>query len=40
LPPEKQSAATEKPKPKTKPQSRPAQDEDGFDIVAPMIFGF
>lgn len=38
LPPEKPAAATEQPKPRSQP--RPTQGEDGFDIVAPMIFGF
>lgn len=38
LPPEKPAAAPERPKPQTRPS--PTQDEDGFDIVAPAIFGF
>ena len=36
LPQENPAAATEQPKPK----SRPAPEDDGLDIVAPMIFGF
>lgn len=36
LPPEKPSATPARPKPSPPPR----QDEDGFDIVAPMILGF
>lgn len=36
LPQEKPAAATER----RRPKSRPAPEDDGLDIVAPMIFGF
>ena len=36
LPREKPAAATEQPTPK----SRPTTEDDGLDIVSPMIFGF
>lgn len=40
LTPEKQAAVPQQQKAKTKPQPRPTQDDDTFDIVAPAIFGF
>jgi len=40
LPPEKPEAVPQQPKPQPKPEPQSEQDEDGWDIVAPMIFAF